>query len=218
MKSELPGPTERRDRAVTPAVGIAILLSFLLVLGALFATASIANVEDEFDEAGDAAAQKTVSGNQWSGSIGDLIQLSNNRAGASNIKARVNFTINSGSKVIGGDLRSLKITMNTGDSMFRDTELSSLHSVKVDTDADGTTNNDITTEATDWSVERNGNSITVKFDSHYNLEKGDSIVVVFDDVANPEAAGSYGVRSRANGKGKWHHGKIEIIQPVAPTG
>jgi Flp pilus assembly protein TadG len=218
MTSESPEPAHNRDRALTPTAGIAILFSFLLVLGALFATASMANVEAELKGASDAAAQKTVSGNQWSGSIGDLIQLSNNRAGASNVRARVNFTIESGSKVIGDELQSLRITMDTGQSMFRGTEMSSLRSVKIDTEPDGTTDEDITTDATDWSVERNGNSITVAFDSEYKPEKGDSIIVVFDDVANPEKAGSYGVRSRANGKGKWHHGEVEIIHPVAPTG
>jgi hypothetical protein len=218
MLRHFTNPGEKSDRALTPTVGIAVLLSIVVVAGALLAVATTTSVQGEFDDAERAAGQQTVSGNQWSGSIGDLIRLSNSRAGASNVRARINFTIEAKSNVIGREFNSLTIHIQGGKSMLRETELASLQSVKVDADADGSTEQELTASATDWTVNRNGQAVTIDFDSTYNPGQDDSVILVFNDVTNPEAAGSYGVRARANGKGKWHHGSIRITQPVAPVG
>jgi hypothetical protein len=218
MAQQTTTPGGEYDRGLTPTVGIAVLLSIVVVAGALLAVATTTSVQGEFDDAERAAGQQTVSGNQWSGSIGDLIRLSNSRAGASNVRARINFTIESKSNVIGEEFESLTVHIQGGKSMLRNTEMASLQSVKIDSDADGATEEEISASATDWKVNRNGQAVTLDFDSTYNPKQGDSVILVFSDVTNPEAAGSYGVRARANGKGKWHHGSISITQPVAPVG
>lgn len=151
-------------------------------------------------------------GNPWSGTAGDLVRVSDQSAGATNVRYRVNFKILSGSNTIGNSLNSLVVEVTTSSpNMFSPTGQATLKKVVIDKGSDGTIDRHITSDVNGWNVQNGGSKVKIGFTgSAYTASAGDSIIVIFGGVTNPAAPGVYDVRAETSGDGNWHNGTIEI--------
>ena len=200
---------------MSPVVGVVLMVALTLVLASLFAAgvtsfgSGLDEKEDQFDE-----AVSTASGNPWTGERGDLIRPANDRAGATDVTYRVNFTIEPGSNTIGNSLNSIYLDVNDSQSpdMFSNTERSDVVKVVVDHGSDGTVDETITGDINGWQVSNGGTTLKIEFSgSAYTPQADDSIVAVFDGVDNPASAGTYDLRAQTSGDGNWHSGTITIV-------
>lgn len=189
-------------------VGLTLLLASTIV-----ATLAMADEEiDESEEALEGIGPETVTGNQWSGSLSDLVQLSDNEAGASGVRVRINFTVEPGSDTDGNSLNSVEVDVQTGSpDMFSGTGQADLERAVVDTDGDGTAETDIESDLNGWQVSNGGSTAKIEFSgSVYTADEGDSIIIVFGNVDNPPTAGTYDVRVQTSGDGNWQSGTITV--------
>jgi len=201
------------DRGINPVLGVILMVVITLILASVvtFEVSTIGSgLEDHEDQYDDAVT--TLSANPWSGSQGDLIRISNNQAGATDVKYRVNFSIEPGSPTIGDTLDEVYIEVTTGSpNMFSNTELADLISVKVDQGNDGTYERTLSGDADVWQVQNGGTSLQIDFSSSYHINSGSSIIVVFDGVDNPDTPGEFELRVETNNAGNWHTGTITIV-------
>lgn len=212
-------------RAVSPVLGVLLMVTLTLVLAAVFASGALTADEglgdkrDQFDEAagqpgsGAQTAVSTATGNPWAGSRGDLIRPSNNQAGATDVEYRVNFTIEPDSDTIGNSLNSVYVEVTTGSPpMFANTAEGDLQRVVVDEGSDGTVDREITGDVDGWTVGNSGTALKIEFTgAAYTPQADDSVIVEFDGVDNPDTAGSYDLRAQTSGDGNWHTGTISIV-------
>lgn len=157
---------------------------------------------------------ETMAANPWSGDRGDLVRLSDQEAGATDVSYRVNFTVQAGSDTIGNSLNGIYLEVTTGSpDVFSSTEQSDLVEVAVDEGSDGTVDDDITYDVDGWQVQNDGSALKIEFGgSAYTPQAGDSIVVVFEGATNPESADEYDLRAETSGDGNWHYGTITIVE------
>lgn len=157
-------------------------------------------------------AVTTLSGNPWSGDPGDLVRISNSKAGATDVKYRVNFTIQPGSRAVGSNLGNMNLEVTTGSpDMFSNTQLDDVIVAGVDTDSDGTIDRDLTNDLDTWDVQDGGSALHIGLDATYTQDGGDSVILIFDGVTNPKAPGDYDLRAETNSDNNWHNGTITII-------
>lgn len=151
--------------------------------------------------------------NPWSGKSGDLVRVSDQSAGATDVRYRVHFNIKSGSDTIGNSLNSVVLEVTTGSpDMFSPTGQANLEKVVIDEGSDGTIDRKITSDVDGWNVQNGGSKLKIGFTgSAYSASAGDSIIIVFGGVTNPADPGVYDVRAQTSGDGNWHAGTIEII-------
>ena len=158
-------------------------------------------------------AVTTESVNPWSGDPGDLLRLSDPRAGATDVRARINFTIQPGSSTDGNSLNSVYVEMTSApaSTMFAGTTQGDLERVAVDYDSDGSVDQDITGDVDDWQVKNGGSTVKIGLSgSAYVADEGDSIVVEFDGVDNPTSPGTYDLQAQTSGDGNWHYGSVTV--------
>lgn len=197
-------------------IGVILIVALTLLLSALFAAGSVRIDEPPDwnpDELGNGEATATMAGNPWFGSQSDLIQMSNNEAGATGVTYRVNFTIQSGSDAVGDSLDSVHLEVTTGSpDMFSNTTLADLQEAGVDEGSDGTIDLDLTDDADGWQVLNNGTALEIAFSSNYSNGANDSIILIFEGVDNPKTAGTYDVFAETSqGDGNRHNGTITIV-------
>lgn len=194
-------------------VALTLVLAAVFASGVLIAGEGLGDKRDQFDEAAGRTPVSTATGNPWAGDRGNLIRPASNQAGATDVKYRVNFTIEPDSNTIGNSLNSVYIEVTTGSpSMFVNTAQGDLQRVVVDKSSDGTVDQEITGDVNGWTVENGGTALKVEFTgSAYTPQAGDSIIVEFDGVDNPDTAGSYDLRAQTSGDGNWHTGTISIV-------
>jgi hypothetical protein len=200
-------------------VVLTILLAAVFASGFLTFDAGLEGKTNQFEEAAEAGETaednvKTASANPWSGNSGDLVRVSDNRAGASDVKYRINFTIRPGSDTINNSLNSVKIDVTTGaPDMFSGTDQSNLEQAFVDSGSDGTADISLKSDLNGWSPSNGGSTLKIEFGGNaYPLpDPGDSVVVVFDGVDNPSSPGTYDVEAVTSGDGNTHNGTIEIV-------
>lgn len=206
-------------RAVSPVIGVILLTVITILLASVIASGILSlgmglnDKEDQFDESLDKTAVSTLTGNPWSGSQDELVQLSDTQAGAVDVSVRTNFTIQDGSDTIGNSLNSvyLEVTSSPAPDMFSNTSRSDLVKVVVDENSDGTVDQEITHDVDGWQVENGGSALKIGFSgAAYTPNANDSIIVVFEGVENPDTAGTYDLRAETSGDGNWHHGTITI--------
>ena len=200
-------------RGLSPVLGVLLMVVITVILASVVSVgvstsgSNLAEYERQYDD-----AVTTLSANPWSGSQGDLIRVSNNRAGATDVKYRVNFSIEAGSPAIGDTLDEVYIEVTTGSpNMFSNTDLADLITVKVDQGNDGSVEQVLTNDADGWQVKNGGTSLQIGFTTSYHINAASSIIVVFDGVDNPETAGEFELRVETNNAGNWHTGTITIV-------
>lgn len=207
---------DEKRRGLSPVVGVALMIVVVLLLSATIASGmlqfgtDLGEKEPQYDRAVGTAA--TVAGNPWSGEQGDLVRLSNTRAGATDVTYRVNFTIEPGSDTIGNSLNSVYLEVTTGSpDVFSATSQPDLDRVVVDENSDGSIDLDITHDVDGWQVKNGGTALKIGFTgAAYTPSERDSIIVVFEGAKNPDSPGTYDLRAETSGDGNWHYGTISI--------
>lgn len=195
---------KRWRRAISPIIGVALMVILTVLIASVLAT-GVLPMGNDLDE------HQPI--NPWSGTPGDLVRVSDQSAGATDVRYRVNFNIKSGSDTIGNSLNSvvLEVTTDSPD-MFSPTGQANLEKVGIDEGSDGTIDRTISSDVDGWNVQNGGSKLKISFTgSAYSASAGDSIILIFDGVTNPADPGSYGVRAQTSGDGNWHTGTIEII-------
>lgn len=201
------------DRAVSPVVGTVMMVALTLLLASVIVAGLSAQADlSAEEEAVENIGPETATGNPWTGSLNDLIQLSNNEAGASGVRIRINFTIQSGSDTIGNSLNSVETDVQSGSpDMFSDTDEADLSKAVVDTDGDGNGETDLESDINGWQVSDGGSTLKIEFSgSVYSATAGDSIIIVFGSVDNPPSPGTYDVRIQTSGDGNWQDGSLTV--------
>jgi len=200
-------------RGLSPVIGVLLMIVITILLASIFAVETLTFGEDLDERDGQfEGAVETMSGNPWSGERGDLVRVANNRAGATDVTYRVNFTIRPGSNTIGNSLNSVYLEVTTGSpAMFSNTELADLKRVGVDEGSDGTIDQYITDDVDSWQIQNDGTALKIGFSgSAYTASPNDSVIVIFNGVENPSDAGEYDLRAETSGDGNWHYGTITI--------
>lgn len=201
-------------RAVSPVVGTVLMIALTLLLASVIVASlgSFSSKVKQPDESIEVITTETATANPWEGAIGDLVRLSNDQAGATGVRIQVNFTVNSGSDTIGNSLNSVKLDVQTGSpDMFTGTSQDDLRKAVVDTDADGAPEENIESDLNGWQVSNGGSTVKVEFSgSAYTAAAEDSIIIVFSNVDNPPAPGTYDVRVETSGDGNWQSGTITV--------
>jgi flagellin-like protein len=200
-------------RGVSPVIGVLLIIVITILLASIFAVEGLRFGEDlggkerQFED-----AVETMSGNPWSGNRGDLVRVTNNRAGVTDVTYRVNFTIRPGSDTVGNSLNSVYLEVTTGSpDMFSNTELADLKRVGVDEGSDGTIDQYITDDVDSWQIQNGGAALKIGFSgSAYTASPDDSVIVIFEGVENPSDAGEYDLRAETSGDGNWHYGTVTI--------
>jgi hypothetical protein len=105
----------------------------------------------------------------------------------------------------------VEVTTSPSPDMFSETEQSDLQKVAVDEGSDGSIDRVITSDVNGWQVQNGGSAVKIELSgSAYTADAGDSIIVVFSDVDNPDDAGTYDLQAQTSGDGNWHYGTITI--------
>lgn len=211
------GSASAYRRGVRPVIATVLMVVLTVLLASVFAAgwmafdAGAGEKRDQFEEVL-TEKQQTLSGNPWAGNRDALIQPADDRAGATDVTYRVNFTIRPGSDTVGNSLNSVYVEVTSGSpDMFSNTQMSDLDQVVIDENSDGTIDREITSDVDAWQPQNGGSALKIGFTgSAYTADADDSIIVVFEGVDNPNTAGSYDVRAETSGDGNYHYGTIEI--------
>ena len=203
-----------RQRGVSPVVGVFLMVVITLLLASLISyqfSALGTGLEMKQDQYDDAVT--TLSGNPWSGSPGDLVRISDSRAGATDVRYRVNFKIEPGSAAIGNNTKYILLEVTTGSpDMFSNTDIDDLFYAGVDEDGDGVIDRSLSADVNGWEVKDGGTSLKIDIDdTAYTASANDTIIVEFDGVDNPQTPGDYDLRAET-GFADWHEGTITIIE------
>lgn len=200
-------------RAISPVIGVVLMVVLTVMLASVFAAGFLtfdANLEQKSDQFENEVA--TASANPWSGESGDLVQISDSGAGASDVRYRINFTIRPGSNTIGNSLNSVKLDVTTGSpDMFSGTGQANLDRIVIDNGSDGTVDRDITSDVNGWTVENGGSTLKIELQGAYTASADDSVIAVFDGVDNPTSPGTYDLQAQTSGDGNLHSGTITIV-------
>jgi flagellin-like protein len=200
-------------RAISPVIGVVLMVVLTVMLASVFAAGFLtfdANLEQKSDQFENEVA--TASANPWSGESGDLVQISDSGAGASDVRYRINFTIRPGSNTIGNSLNSVKLDVTTGSpDMFSGTGQANLDRVAIDNGSDGSLDREITSDVNGWTVSNGGSTLKIELQgSAYSASANDSVIAVFDGVDNPTSPGTYNLEAVTSGDGNTHTGTITI--------
>lgn len=205
-----PSADDGEGRAISPVIGTVLMLVLTILLASVIST-GLLSAGSGLEEP-DIEPTETVSGNPWIGNLGGLVQLSDDTAGATDVRYRVNFTIADGSDTVGNSLNSVELrTKDSSPDMFSDTSQSSLIDAYVDTDGDGDPDQDISDDVNSWSTSNGGSTVTIGFSGAYTAQSDHSVIITFDGVDNPNAAGTYTLEAQTSGDGNWQQGTIEIV-------
>jgi flagellin-like protein len=207
-------------RGVSPVLGVVLMVVITVLLASVFAAGlgalgrSVEQNERQFQQTL-ASGASTASGNPWGGERGDLIRLSNNQAGATDVRYRMNFTIRPGSDTIGNSLNSIRLEVpSSSPDMFSNTSQSDLDRLVIDKGSDGTVEKDITDDVTisEWNINNGGSELKIVFSgSAHTPSAQESIVMILDGVDNPNSAGTYDMEAETSGDGNIHNGTITIV-------
>lgn len=213
-----PWGMRRLHRATSPVIGVALMIALTAIMASVLAAGFVSMGfgldTGMFDNTTDEQTESDGDLNPMSGSSGDLVRVSDKSAGATNVRYRINFTIQSGSDTVGDSLSSVELEVTDGTpDMFSDTSKENLETVLIDEGSDGTTDREITSDVDGWDVQNDGSKLEVSFsESNYSASANDSVVLIFDGVTNPKSPGTYDIRAQTTGDGNWHTGTIEIIE------
>lgn len=206
--------TRPLERAVSPAIGTLLVVAVTLLVASTI-TASLMMVDDdlqshreEFDQIDGAINDDTP----WIGSPSSVVQQSDNTAGATDVRYRINFVFDPNTEGDSAQLRTvvLEVTTDSPD-MFSNTGEAQLEYAFIDENGDNQPEKYVTSDVTDWNSNDDGTQMEIEFDGSYTLEDGDSVIVVFGGVDNPTEPGVYELRSKTNGAVAWETGSVTII-------
>ncbi len=202
------------NRAISPVVGIALLLSILLILVAVISVGLVGFgnklsaepfervVADESDSAEAKPPYK----------YDDNITAVDTGAGTTTEHV---VTLNITGDTIGNSLNQVTIDYTNGQTDISDTaagnNLSALRTIGIDTDRDGAINKDAMgdVEQNDFNAENDGAKLVIELSGNYNLNENDKLVIIYGKVANPSSIGVYTADINLNGD-RVYDGAISI--------
>ncbi|GGL68023.1 DUF7282 domain-containing protein [Halocalculus aciditolerans] len=165
----------------------AVVLSAFLLLAAVAGVATFG---------GTAAAANTTAGDAVNGAIVDAQPA---RVGA-NSTHETHLGVDAGSSsVSGSSWTGYRVNYDTAD--VSDVDQSDLLVVGIDAgndDAGRAVDTNAMTDVADVSAKNNGHSLVVTLGGQYDVENGDELVVVYEDVQNPSSAQTEPVNLVAN--------------------
>ena len=199
------GPRFSTDaRAISPVVGIALLLGIVVILGLVVGAMTIGFAgELDSDEAEAIGEYRT---GEHSTYRSKLVWARNDATGATTSHV-VNYTITSGSDTAGNSLNSVVIdypagTVDTTGLNSRD----EIVMVGIDSNQDETVDTDATNDVEccppddGVKISNDGTTLTIELSGNYNLEAGDSLIIEYESVVNPSSGGNYSVTVEVNGE------------------
>lgn len=190
----------RTDRAVSPVVGVAIMVFVTILLAStiMIGLPEMSEVEvPTFDgeDGDDESVQR------------ELIVTEESDPGIDD-QHHLRIKIEEGSDAVGNSLNQLTIEYpNAVDASG--VSGSDIDRVGLDTDGDGALEEDAMLDLNALSTSDGGSTLTIGFGGNHDLEAGDWIVLDVDDLANPDSTGEYSVSVDVNGD-VTKQGTIEI--------
>lgn len=193
------------SRAVSPVVGVALVVVITLLLASMFAVGAVELADfgterEQVDELTDGDG----AGTGGDGYRAELIWARDDDAGTTTSHV-VNYTIASDSDTAGNSLNSVEIRYPDGSADVSGVdERSDVVTVGVDEDRDGEIEVDATGDVECCPpgdgviVSDGGNTLRIELSGNYNLEGGDALIVEYEAVENP-GAGDYSVTVDVNG-------------------
>ena len=185
----------RAGRAVSPVVGVALIVAITVVLAAtvLVAVPAIGDIEmPSFADSDGGTDDETANEVQT-----ELIHAADGEPGEPDYHY-VRVHIEEGSDAAGNSLNQLQVTYPSSADASNVTG-SDIERVGIDTDGDGVLETDAMVDLSGLSTSNDGSTLDVTFNGNHNIDAGDWIVLDVSDVQNPASAGEYDVSVDVNG-------------------
>lgn len=206
--------TDGEERAVSPAVGTLLVIGLTLLMVSA-ATASLVVFDDSLDDRlSDFNDLDAVLNDDtpWIGSPSGLVQQSNNEAGATDVRYRIQYFHDPAEGATAESLKKVKLQVTTGSpDMFSNTSEAKLEYVIIDEDGDGKPERFLTSDVNGWEAGDGGTEMDIAFTGSYTIQPGETITIVFGGVDNPTTPGVYQLEAKTNAASNWKTGTITII-------
>lgn len=192
------------DRAVSPVVGIALLLGILVLLVGVVSIGFVGFGHElsagPFDRAVEDDPVSAEAATPYS--YGDNITAVDDAAGAT---TRHVVTLNVTGNAVGNSLNQVTVDYRGGHTDVSDTaagdDLTHLVAIGIDTDGDGRLDEDAMAdvEPADFEAQNSGSKLVVELSGNHDLNADDQLVLVYEAVQNPSSSGTYDVDINLNG-------------------
>lgn len=195
-------------RAVSPVVGVALLIVLVIALAAVVTTMALSFggdlEEPEFEQ------------NPWADDDA-LLAPEDPTPGAEDVRYRVLFEIQDDDVPDDGELSDVEVFVDVEDDMFNDTELESLETFNAETIDGDTIDLTASDNVDDWELDDDETVIEMELggDVGYDPQIGDLLVIIFGDVNNPDTPGTYDIEVDLNGDGETQFGELEITEGLS---
>lgn len=198
------GTSSGNNRAISPVVGVALLLGILVALVTAVSVGllgfgselSAEPFERVVADESDAAEAKPPY------EYGDNITAVDTGAGATTSHV---VTLNITGNTIGNSLNQITIDYTQEETDVSDTaagsSLSDLRTIGIDTDKNGEIDKDAMgdVEQDDFNAENNGGKLVIELSGNYDLNADDELVIIYEEVENPPSTGTYTADINLNG-------------------
>lgn len=182
----------RAGRAVSPVVGVALMVAITVVLAATVLVAVPAVGDIEMPSFADGETDDESNEVQT-----ELIHAADGEPGEPD-DHYVRVHIEEGSDAVGNSLNGLHVTYPSSADASNVTG-SDIERVGIDTDGDDVLETDAMVDLTGLSTSDDGSTLDVTFNGNHDIDAGDWIVLDVSDVQNPAPAGEYDVSVDVNG-------------------
>lgn len=194
----------RTDRAISPVVGTALLLGILLLLVGLISVGLLGFGTDLSTDPVDRVVegQPESSNVEAPYSYGDNITSVDDEAGTTT-EHIVTLTVTG--NAVGNSLNQVTIDYTGDQTDVSETaagsDLAHLLVIGIDTDGDGQIETDTIddVEQSDFGAKNDGSKLVIELTGNYDLNADDKLVIVYEQVANPSAAGTHTAEINLNG-------------------
>lgn len=187
-------PPLASDRAVSPVVGVALLVVITVLLaGSLTFVFNI----DVNEQTADRVANGNLRDEADDGLQDDLVVAEDPTPGTTDI---VHSTVVEVDDASGTELDSITVDYPKDDMDLSTQEHNEILTIGVDTNGDGSLER--TFDESDISgvnTNDDNSELTVTFDIGYTFDEGDRVKIRYEGVNNPDAAGDYAVSVTLNG-------------------
>ncbi|WP_353634027.1 archaellin/type IV pilin N-terminal domain-containing protein [Halobacterium sp. NMX12-1] len=183
----------RAGRAVSPVVGVALMVAITVVLAGtvLVAVPAVGDIEmpsfaDGETDGGAADEVQT-----------ELIHAADGEPGEPD-DHYVRVHVEEGSDAVGNSLNKIQVTYPSSADVSN-VSGSDIERVGIDSDGDGVLETDAMVDLNGLSTSDDDSTLAVTFGGNHDIEAGDWLVLDVSDVRNPASAGEYDVSVNVNG-------------------
>ncbi len=199
--------TPQPDRALSPVIGVTILVAIVVVLAAgvgaivLGFGEDLTSTDPDAVAATDTDAPAEATPTPAAAEQEALVSSRNNTAGANGTRNVAVFDVSVGSNTAGNSLNSIELDYNhTSGFVVSNDTLDAVLVAGLDTDGDDETETNLSTDLSGVTVSDNGTTVSVNFVGNYGVNENDTLVLEFNGVDNPTTAGEYTVSVTVNGE------------------